>query len=86
MQVDDSEQLHVIPLIANVKVQPPKNGYDAQNTLRYMPLERQPAPRPVAPAAHPAAAARPATASRLLLQGTHQKSAPPPGGAAADRW
>ena len=62
MQVDDSEQLHLIPLIADVKVQPPKNGYDAQNTLRYMPLERQPAPRPVAPAARPAAAARPASA------------------------
>ncbi len=43
MQVDDSEQLHLIPLIADVKVQPPKNGYDASNTLRYMPLEQQPA-------------------------------------------
>ena len=62
MQVDDSEQLHLIPLIADVKVQPPKNGYDAQNTLRYMPLEQQrPAPRPVAPSARPAVAARPAT-------------------------
>ena len=49
MQVDDSEQLHLIPLIADVKVQPPKNGYDASNTLRYMPLEQQPLPRPVAP-------------------------------------
>ena len=62
MQVDDSEQLHLIPLIADVKVQPPKNGYDAQNTLRYMPLEQQrPVPRPVAPAARTAVAARPAT-------------------------
>src|SRR5512134_1272046 len=60
MQVDDSEQLHLIPLIADVKVQPPKNGYDAQNTLRYMPLERQPAQRPIAPAARPAVPARPA--------------------------
>jgi hypothetical protein len=57
MQVEDSEQLHLIPMIADVKVQPPKNGYDAQNTLRYLPLERQPAPGPVAPAARPAAAA-----------------------------
>jgi hypothetical protein len=56
MQVDDSEQLHLIPLIADVKVQPPKNGYDAQNTLRYMPLEQQPAPRSIAPAARPAVA------------------------------
>ena len=62
MQVDDSEQLHLIPLIADVKVQPPKNGYDASNTLRYMPLEKQPVSRPVAaPAAPPAVAARPAT-------------------------
>jgi Protein of unknown function (DUF669) len=38
MQVDDSEQLHLIPLIADVKVQPPKNGYDASNTLRYLSL------------------------------------------------
>lgn len=62
MQVDDSEQLHLIPLIADVRVQPPKNGYDAQNTLRYLPLEQQrPAPRPVvAPPARPAVAARPA--------------------------
>jgi hypothetical protein len=62
MQVDDSEQLHLIPMIADVKVQPPKNGYDAKNTLRYLPLDSQPA-RPAVPAARPAApAARPAAA------------------------
>src|SRR5512132_3312138 len=61
MQVDDSEQLHLILMIADVKVQPPKNGYDASNTLRYMPLEKQTVSRPVAaPAARPAVAARPA--------------------------
>ena len=61
MQVDDSEQLHLIPLIADVRVQPPKNGYDAQNTLRYLPLEQSPPSRPVvAPPARPAVAARPA--------------------------
>ena len=60
MQVDDSEQLHLIPLIADVKVQPPKNGYDASNTLRYMPLEQQPLSRPVASPVRPAVAARPA--------------------------
>ena len=58
MQVDDSEQLHLIPLMADVKVQPPKNGYDAQNTLRYMPLEQRPTPRPVASPARPAVAAK----------------------------
>jgi hypothetical protein len=60
MQVDDSEQLHLIPLIADVRVQPPKNGYDASNTFRYTPLEQQPLPRPVASPARPAVAARPA--------------------------
>jgi hypothetical protein len=54
MQVEDSEQLHLIPMIADVKVQPPKNGYDAQNTLRYLPLDSQPA-RPAAPAVRSAA-------------------------------
>ncbi|MFZ1416703.1 MAG: DUF669 domain-containing protein, partial [Defluviicoccus sp.] len=47
MQVDDSEQLHLIPLLVDVKVQPPKNGYDAQNSIRYLPLERAPS-RPAA--------------------------------------
>ena len=36
MQVQDSDELHLIPMTVDVKVQPPKNGYDAQNTLRYM--------------------------------------------------
>jgi hypothetical protein len=67
MQVDDSEQLHLIPLLVDVKVQPPKNGYDASNTLRYLPLER-PAPQPAAghrstvpaqPAAQPARSGQP---------------------------
>ena len=63
MQVDDSEQLHLIPLVADVKVQPPKNGYSASNTLRYMPLE-QPVARPVATSAsRPAVAARPASSA-----------------------
>ncbi len=39
MQVDDSEQLHLIPLIADVKVKPPKAGYDASSTMRYLPLD-----------------------------------------------
>jgi hypothetical protein len=73
MQVQDSEELHLVPMIADVKVKPPKDGYDASNTMRYMPLEQgapQPAPaasspvqgttaRPAVPAA---AAARPAAA------------------------
>lgn len=62
MQVDDSEQLHLIPLLVDVRVQPPKNGYDARNTLRYLPLEQaRTAPRRGAPATAPAPAARAAT-------------------------
>ena len=61
MQVDDSEQLHFIPLLVDVKVQPPKNGYDASNTIRYLPLEQPPAqPAAATPHARAAAPARPA--------------------------
>jgi hypothetical protein len=58
MQVDDSEQLHLIPLLVDVKVQPPKNGYGASNSIRYLPLERAPSQPSVAtPSARSAAAA-----------------------------
>lgn len=71
MQVQDSEELHLVPMLADVKVQPPKNGYGESNSIRYLPLERgalaqAPAARPAAPAqaARPAPQpqARPATA------------------------
>lgn len=71
MQVQDSEELHLVPILADVKVQPPKNGYGESNSIRYLPLERGapaagPAARPTAPvqAAKPAPQpqARPATA------------------------
>ncbi len=39
MQVQDSEELHLIPLLADVQVQPPKNGYGETNKIRYLPLE-----------------------------------------------
>jgi Protein of unknown function (DUF669) len=39
MQVQDSDELHLIPMMVDVKVQPPKNGYDASNKLRYLPFE-----------------------------------------------
>jgi Protein of unknown function (DUF669) len=45
MQVQDSEELHLTPMMVDVKVQPPKNGYDASNKIRYLPLE-QPSPQP----------------------------------------
>jgi hypothetical protein len=49
MQVQDSDELHLIPMMVDVKVQPPKNGYDASNKLRYLPLEETP-PQPQRPA------------------------------------
>jgi hypothetical protein len=60
LQVQDSDELHLIPMLADVKVQPPRNGYDASNKVRYLPLEQAPAPAaPVRQA--PQAPARPAT-------------------------
>ena len=62
LQVQDSEELHLIPMLADVKVQPPRNGYDASNKVRYLPLEQAPTPAPAA-AVRPApqATARPAS-------------------------
>ncbi|MBJ3778839.1 DUF669 domain-containing protein [Acuticoccus sp. 2012] len=50
MQVTDSEQLHLIPLQADVTVQPPKNGYGESNKIRYRPLDQAPAASPKAAA------------------------------------
>ena len=54
LQVTDSEELHLIPFMAVVQVQPPKNGYGESNKVRYQPLEQ------TAPAQQPAQAPRPA--------------------------
>ena len=72
MQVQDSEELHLIPMLASVTVQPPKNGYSESNSVRYSALDQgaaapAPAQRPAAqqaarPAAQPRPAAVPATA------------------------
>lgn len=69
LQVNDSEELHLIPMTIQVGVKPPKNGYGERNTIRYMvpetPAQAAP-PKPAAtqPASAPAqsAPARPATA------------------------
>ena len=64
LQVQDSQELHLIPMIADVKVKPPKNGYGESNKVHYLPLERgaaaqaRPATTPAAGA--PAQPARPA--------------------------
>lgn len=50
MQVQDSEELHLIPMMVDVRVQQPKNGYDASNRIRYLPGEEAPE-QPTRPAA-----------------------------------
>ena len=62
MQVKDSEQLHLIPLIADVRVRPPKGQYGESNSIRYLPRNAAaPAPAARAPGAY-ASAPAPATA------------------------
>lgn len=61
MQVKDSEQLHLIPLIADVRVRPPKGQYGESNSIRYLPRNAAAAPATRAPVAYPSAPA-PATA------------------------
>lgn len=59
MQVNDSEQLHLIPLIADVRVRPPKGEYGESNSIRYLP--RNGAPVATAAPSRPAPATAPAT-------------------------
>ena len=61
MQVKDSEQLHLIPLIADVRVRPPKGQYGESNSIRYLPRNAAAAPATRAPVAY-ASAPAPATA------------------------
>lgn len=51
MQVSDSEELHFIMFYVDVKVQPPKDGYGASNTMRYVPLAQATAAAGAAPRA-----------------------------------
>ena len=37
LQVSNSEQFHLIPLIADVRVRPPKGIYGESNSIRYLP-------------------------------------------------
>ncbi len=63
LQVQDSDELHLIPLMVDVQVQPPKNGYGETNKVRYLAIERpQPAQQPARPGpAARAQSAAPAT-------------------------
>ena len=79
MQVKDSEQLHLIPLIADVRVRPPKGQYGESNSIRYLPRNAAaPAPATRAPGAY-ASAPAPATAPSPQPQPA-TPVAPPAGG------
>ena len=43
LQVSHSEQLHLIPFIADVRVRPPKGMYGESNSIRYLPRSQAPA-------------------------------------------
>lgn len=68
LQVNDSEELHLIPMTIQVGVKPPKDGYGERNTIRYLVPDGPMQPSPTQPAATgtaappQSAAARPATA------------------------
>jgi hypothetical protein len=57
LQVSDSEELHFIPVVATVKVRPPKGDYAASNEIRGYEAAGN-----VTPMARPAAASAPAAA------------------------
>ena len=76
MQVKDSEQLHLIPMIADVRVRPPKGQYGESNSIRYLPRNAAAPATNAAPAASgvptapafvstPAAPANPAASAGL---------------------
>ena len=72
LQVNDSEQLHLIPIIADVRVRPPRGEYGESNSIRYLPRTSAtgsgPRTSPTRSAMTPAATAAPTAAT----------SAPPP--------
>lgn len=62
LQVNNSEQLHLLPFIADVRVRPPKGEFGESNSIRYLPRTQgqggvQPAPIRSASTAVPAVAA-----------------------------
>lgn len=61
LQVNDSEELHLIPMTIQVKIRPPKNGYGESNAIAYLPPERgsTAAARPATPAPDPAVSTAP---------------------------
>jgi len=70
MAVDNSEQLHLIPMMLDVRVRPPKDGYGESNSIRYLPREGAPG----------LSATSVATAPASRAVGTAPVSAPTVGG------
>jgi hypothetical protein len=64
MQVNDSDELHMIPMTIQVTVKPPKDGYGEKNSIRYLVPDGAAQPAAPQPAAAPAqpTPARPAAA------------------------
>ena len=82
MQVKDSEQLHLIPLIADVRVRPPKGQYGESNSIRYLPRSAAAAPTPATrtPAGYAAPASAPATTATPQPARPATPAAPAAGG------
>ena len=58
LQVSNSEQLHLVPMIADVRVRPPNGQYGESNSMRYLPVSA-----PTASSAGPATVAGPKVAT-----------------------
>ena len=58
LQVSNSEQLHLIPLVADVKVRPPKGQYGESNSIRYLPCSGAATPQMPAAVVAPRVAAQ----------------------------
>jgi hypothetical protein len=75
LQVNDSEELHLIPMTIQVGVKPPKDGYGERNTIRYMLPEAPAQATPPKPAAtHPASAPAQSAPTRAATAPWNRKS------------
>jgi len=68
MQVNDSEELHLIPMTIQVTVKPPRDGYGEKNAIRYL------VPDGVAPPAAPRPSAAPTQPARPTVAPWNRKS------------
>ena len=75
--IDDSEELHLIPITVTVRVRPAKGDYDASNEIRgYEPLNGA-APRPAAAPSPRTAAAAPTTVAPAAQRSAVGGATPP---------